>query len=155
MYCKTCVRSEAYTVLFARKDRLLFLFYDTLQTYNTHRVYIRSIYCCSQAIRAVISNVTLRNSSTYSAHVWIHESTNRGRKIELYEIRMYFSSRTATTLKNQHYTTLLVVDEGWVDHVDGAQENADPLGSSSHSPQSAPRSMTFPDICSPLTSVYP
>ena len=41
--------SEAQTVLFCGK-REVNLFYGTAKTFNTHRVYIRSVYCDSQTV---------------------------------------------------------------------------------------------------------
>ena len=82
----------------------------------------------------------------------MHESINRERETESYEVLLHCNSSTRIILKNQHNTTL-VVDEGWVDNVDDAQENANSLDSRSHSPPSA-NSMAFPGICSPLISVH-
>ena len=58
----------------------------------------------------------------------------------------YCNSSTRTTLQNQH-NTQFVVDEGWVDRVDDAQENADLPDCTRHQALLAPWHS--------LTSVHP
>ena len=47
LYCRACVRSEAYTALFARKGKSFFTRHT--REHLIRRFYIRSVYCGSRA----------------------------------------------------------------------------------------------------------